>query len=314
MPIEHFRNFSRLRIGTRGSPLAIAQAEETRRRLMQVHELPDVAVEIVPISTAGDRIQNKSLNAYGGKGLFTKELEEALLAGTIDIAVHSMKDVPTVRHLGLEISCVLPREDARDGLISLNYRSISEIPKGAIFGTSSIRRRAQLLFRRPDLEIVQYRGNVQTRLSKLESGSVSATMLALAGINRLGISKAWVSEISTNYMLPAIAQGTIGIENRIEDRAVAELLSAINDSATTVRTETEREFLKTLDGSCTSPMAGYAEIVGLELHFSGELISPDGDECWSYKLQGSIEDAKRLGHEAAEYLTRTAGWKYFRKL
>ena len=314
MTREHFQNNSKLRIGTRGSPLAIAQAEEARLRLMQAHNLPQVAIEIVPISTAGDRNQNRSLSTFGGKGLFTREIEEALLAGSIDIAVHSMKDIPTILPLGLEISCVLPREDARDGLVSPNYRSISEIPEGSIFGTSSIRRRAQLLYRRPDLEIVQYRGNVQTRLGKLESGSVSATMLALAGINRLGLSKNWVSEIATDDILPAIAQGTIGIESRIGDRAITELLARINDSATMSRTETEREFLMTLDGSCTSPLAGYAEIVDTELHFSGEIISPEGDECWSYSLQGSEKDAKLLGRQVAEYLKKTAGTKYFAKL
>ncbi|HSF90891.1 MAG TPA: hydroxymethylbilane synthase, partial [Paracoccaceae bacterium] len=203
-----------LKIGTRGSPLALAQAFETRARLMDAHDLPEAAFEIIVIKTTGDAIQNRPLSEIGGKGLFTKEIEEALFSGAIDIAVHSMKDMPTVLPEGLEISTLLPREDVRDAFISRKYKSIAELPQGAVVGSSSLRRRAQLAAIRPDLVLVEFRGNVQTRLRKLDEGVAEATFLACAGLQRLGMPEI-ANPIETQDMLPAVAQGAIGIEQRV---------------------------------------------------------------------------------------------------
>ena len=300
-----------LKIGTRGSPLALAQAHETRYRLMAAHALPEVAFEIVVIKTTGDRITDRALAEIGGKGLFTKEIEEALLAADIDIAVHSMKDMPTVLPPGLVISCLLPREDVRDAFVSLVHPSLAEMPQGTVVGTSSLRRRAQLLNRRPDLKIVEFRGNVQTRLRKLDEGVAEATFLACAGLHRLGQSEIIRAAISPDEMLPAVAQGAIGIETRAADTATQALLAPIHDASTATRLAAERAFLAALDGSCQTPIGGLAEIDGAELRFRGEIIRPDGSERLATERRGPLSDAAALGADAAEELRSRAGSGFF---
>jgi len=300
-----------LKIGTRGSPLALAQAHETRERLMAAHGLPEAAFEIVVIKTTGDRVTDRPLSEIGGKGLFTKEIEEALLAGGIDIAVHSMKDMPTVLPTGLAIPCLLPREDVRDAFVSLTHASLAEMPKGAVFGTSSLRRRAQLLYRRPDLHIVEFRGNVQTRLRKLADGVAEATFLACAGLNRLGQAGVIRAAISPDEMLPAIAQGAIGIETRSDEAATQALLAPIHHAPTATRLAAERAFLAALDGSCRTPIGGLAEIEGDSLRFRGEIIRPDGSERLATERRGPLADAAAMGTDAAEELRSRAGPGFF---
>jgi len=300
-----------LKIGTRGSPLALVQAHETRDRLMAAHGLPEAAFQIIVIKTTGDRITDRSLSEIGGKGLFTKEIEEALLAGEIDIAVHSMKDMPTVLPTGLTIPCLLPREDVRDAFVSLIHPSLTEMPEGAVVGTSSLRRRAQLLNRRPDLRVVEFRGNVQTRLRKLEDGVAQATLLACAGLRRLGQAELIRAAISPDDMLPAVAQGVIGIETRADDDATHALLAPIHDGPTATRLAAERAFLAALDGSCQTPIGGLAEIEGETLRFRGEIIRPDGSECLVTERHGPLSDAAAMGTDAAGELRARAGPGFF---
>ncbi|MGB0688058.1 MAG: hydroxymethylbilane synthase, partial [Paracoccaceae bacterium] len=259
-----------LKIGTRGSPLALAQAYETRDRLAAAFALPQSAFEIVVIKTTGDKIQDRPLKDIGGKGLFTREIEAALLEGGIDIAVHSMKDMPVAQPQGLLLDTYLPREDVRDGFISTRYGSIDSLPEGTTVGTSSLRRRAQLLHRRPDLQIVEFRGNVQTRLKKLDAGVAACTFLAIAGLNRLDMAHLAKAPIAVDAMLPAVAQGAIGIERRSGDARTAEMLAAIHDTPTGQRLAAERAFLAALDGSCETPIAGLAELDGDTLRLRGE--------------------------------------------
>jgi len=289
-----------IRIGTRGSPLALAQAHETRDRLLAAHaDLPAAAIAIEVIRTSGDRIQDRALAAAGGKGLFTKEIEEALLAGTIDMAVHSMKDVPTVLPDGLEIVCLLPREDVRDAFISLRAASLDDLPPGALVGTASLRRQAQVLRLRPDLKVGILRGNVETRLRKLGDGAVDATLLAASGLNRLGMADRATALIETDRMLPAVAQGAIGIECRRDDAAAAARLAPLNDGVTTTCVTAERAFLAELDGSCRTPIAGLAALDDAgALVFKGEVLSPDGRQCFQATRQGTPADAGRLGADA----------------
>lgn len=300
-----------LRIGTRGSPLAMAQAEQTRDRLMAAHGLPQEAFEIVAIRTSGDRVQNRALSEIGGKGLFTKELEEALLAGEIGIAVHSMKDMPTVLPDGLAIPCVLPRADVRDSFISLKHAGLDELPRGAVFGSSSLRRRAQLLNRRPDLRMVEFRGNIQTRLSKLQGGVAEATLLAVAGLSRMGRDDLAAGAVSTDILLPAAAQGAIGVELRSDDGDTAALLAAINDVETETQLAAERAFLAGLDGSCRTPIAGLAEPDGAEIRFRGEIIRPDGSERLTTERRGPAGEAAAMGRDAAAELRGRGGGDFF---
>lgn len=238
-----------LHIGTRGSPLALAQAHETRDRLMAGFDLPADAFVIDVIKTTGDRVQDRPLKEIGGKGLFTKEIEEAMLADRIDIAVHSMKDMPVAQPDGLVLDTYLPREDVRDAFISHKYASLADLPAGCVVGTSSLRRRAQLLNFRPDLKAVEFRGNVQTRLRKLSEGVADCTFLAMAGLNRLGMSDIATAPISPDNMLPAVAQGAIGIECRANDGRARDMLAALHDHDTGLRLAAERAFLAQLDGS-----------------------------------------------------------------
>lgn len=302
---------SPLRIGTRGSPLALAQAHETRARLMAAYDLPEDAFEIVVIKTTGDAILDRPLKEIGGKGLFTREIEEDLLSGKIDLAVHSMKDMPVEQPLGLLLDTYLPREDVRDAFVSLKASAIADLAEGETVGTSSLRRRAQLLNRRPDLNVVEFRGNVQTRLKKLNAGVATCTFLAMAGLNRLGLDAVPATGVSTDDMLPAVAQGAIGIERRGDDARVAEMLEAIHDIPTGQRLACERAYLAQLDGSCETPIAGLAELDGGTVRFRAEILRPDGSEALSDAETSTIEDAAEMGRAVADRLTARAPKNFF---
>jgi hydroxymethylbilane synthase len=300
-----------LLIGTRGSPLALAQAYETRDRLAKAFDLPFEAFTIVVIKTTGDKIIDRPLKDIGGKGLFTREIEADMLAGKIDIAVHSMKDMPTLQPDGLILDTYLPREDVRDAFISPTASGLADLAAGTVVGTSSLRRRAQLMLKRPDLEVVEFRGNLQTRLKKLEDGVAAATFLAMAGLNRLGMDDVPKTAIETDVMLPAVAQGAIGIERRVEDTNMAEMLSAIHDTPTGQRLAAERSFLLELDGSCETPIAGLAELDGGTLHLRGEVLRPDGSEAINDAMSCPIEDGVQAGKEMAQKLLSQAGPEFF---
>jgi hydroxymethylbilane synthase len=300
-----------LKIGTRGSPLALAQAYETRSRLMKAFDLEETCFDIIVIKTTGDRVLDRPLKEIGGKGLFTKEIEEDLLSGKIDIAVHSMKDMPVEQPDGLVLRTYLPREDVRDAFVSLSHNSLSDLPEGAVVGTSSLRRRAQLLHRRPDLRVVEFRGNVQTRLKKLEDGVAEGTFLARAGLNRLDLSELPASPVATEEMLPAVAQGAIGIEHRKDDDATSDLLAAIHDVPTGQRLAAERAFLAALDGSCETPIAGLAELNGGTLRLRGEILRPDGSASFADDRSAPIEDGAEMGRAMATDLLAQAGPGFF---
>ena len=302
---------SPLRIGTRGSPLALAQAYETRERLSIAFGLSLDSFEIVVIKTTGDKVLNRPLKEIGGKGLFTKEIEEALLQESIDIAVHSMKDMPVQQPSGLILDTFLPREDVRDAFVSRIHKSLADIPQGATVGTSSLRRKAQLMSKRPDLKIVEFRGNVQTRLKKLDDGVAECTFLAVAGLNRLKMEDIITAPISTDEMLPAVAQGAIGIERREKDIKVATMLEAIHNSTTGLLLSAERAFLEALDGSCETPIAGLAEFKNENLRFRGEILKTDGSEVYSDEQVVSKEDATLVGIEMAHKLLSQAGNDFF---
>ena len=298
-------------IGTRGSPLALAQAHETRERLARAFDLPFEAFTVKVIKTTGDRIIDRPLKEIGGKGLFTREIEEDLAAGRIDIAVHSMKDMPTLQPEGLVLDTYLPREDVRDAFVSPRARGLEDLAPGTVVGTSSLRRRAQLKLRRPDLEVVEFRGNLQTRLMKLEQGVAEATFLAMAGLNRLGMDEVPKTAIAVETMLPAVAQGAIGIERRIDDARVAGMLEAIHDGPTGDRLAAERAFLAELDGSCETPIAGLAVLEGGTLHLRGEVLRPDGSEALEDAASCPIEDGAEAGREMARKLLSQAGPDFF---
>lgn len=300
-----------LKIGTRGSPLALAQAYETRRRLGAAFDLPDNAFEIVIIKVTGDAIQDRPLKDIGGKGLFTREIEEDLLSGKIDIAVHSMKDMPTIQPDGLILDTYLPREDVRDAFVSPTLSGLTDLAPGAVVGTSSLRRRAQLLHKRPDLNVVEFRGNVQTRLKKLADGVAECTFLACAGLNRLSMNDVPATPVATDDMLPAVAQGAIGIERRMDDSNTAELLATIHDTPTGQRLAAERSFLLTLDGSCETPIAGLATLAGNTVTLVGEVLRPDGSDALSATRSGAISDGPALGIDLAQELLKRAGPSFF---
>ena len=279
--------------------MALAQAHETRARLSQAFDLEESCFEIIVIKTTGDRVLDRPLKEIGGKGLFTREIEEDLLSGRIDIAVHSMKDMPTEQPAGLILDTYLPREDVRDAFVSLTKNSMDALEAGQKLGSSSLRRKAQLMLARPDLEVVEFRGNVQTRLRKLEDGVADATFLAAAGLNRLGLAHIAKSFLDPDVMLPAVAQGAIGIERRSDDTRVAEVLSAIHDTSTGHRLAAERAFLRGLDGSCETPIAGLAELNGSTLRLRGEVLRPDGSEAINDDQSCPIEDAEKIGTEMA---------------
>jgi hydroxymethylbilane synthase len=304
-----------LRLGTRGSPLALAQANEVRRRLGEAHpELAgEGAVAIVVIKTTGDRIQDRALSEIGGKGLFTKEIEEALLADTIDAAVHSMKDVPTWLPDGLVVDHLLPREDPRDALFSNHGPDLADLPRGAVVGTASLRRQAQLLAARPDLKVVNFRGNVATRLRKLAEGEVDATLLAVAGLKRLGEADRITAALEPEVMLPAAGQGAVGLEIRAGDAATRRWLDAIDCAATRTRVAAERALLAELDGSCKTPIAGLAELdgAGKTLRLRGLVALPDGSRVHAAETSGPIAAAESLGKALGEDLKAVGGPAFF---
>ncbi|NJM30572.1 MAG: hydroxymethylbilane synthase [Rhizobiales bacterium] len=297
----------RYRIGTRGSPLAMAQARETRARLSVAHGVPESEFEIVAIATAGDRIRDRPLAEIGGKGLFTKEIEEALLEGAIDLAVHSMKDMPAKLPEGLVISAILPREDPRDAFMSLAASNLASLRNGAVVGSSSVRRTAQLLRIRPDVKTIQFRGNVETRLKKLAGGLAEATFLACAGLNRLGLADKITEAMPTEMMLPAVAQGAIGIEIKQGNAPIHRLVDAINDETSATAIACERAFLSALDGSCRTPLAGHAALDGNSVSFRGHALTLDGVHCFETTRSGTIGDAARMGKEAGEEVKARGG-------
>lgn len=295
-----------IRIGTRGSPLALAQAHEVRRRLIAANGGSEDDYPIIVIKTTGDMVLDRPLAEIGGKGLFTKEIEEGLFSKAIDIAVHSMKDVQTVLPKELVIGAVLEREDVRDAFISRSYATLAALPAGAKVGTSSLRRAAQVRRARPDLEVVGFRGNVQTRLRKLEDGVADATFLACAGLNRLGMAEHITAAMPVEVMLPAVAQGAIGIEMRDDDETVRTAIAPLNHEHTACCVAAERAFLARLEGSCRTPIAGLARISEGQLRFSGSILAPDGTGECSTDVSGPIEDAKRIGDEAGAVILANA--------
>ena len=306
---------SPLIIGTRGSPLALAQAREVRDRLSVAFDLPPGLFEIRPIATSGDNREliasDIPLKQVGGKGLFTREIEHMLLRGDIHIAVHSMKDMPVRQPDGLTLETFLPREDPRDALVSRNERALDDLPYGSVAGTSSLRRRAQILSRYPHFKVVDFRGNVQTRLKKLESGMAECTFLAIAGLNRLGCPDVASEVIEPDDMLPAVAQGAIGIERRTGDIGIAGMLEAIHDSRTGLMLQAERSFLIKLDGSCETPIAGLAEPTGSGIRLRGEILRPDGSERHFDDMHAPTCDAAEMGIEMATRLLEKAGAGFF---
>jgi hydroxymethylbilane synthase len=291
-----------LRIGTRGSPLALAQARELRARLAAAHGCDAEAIAIVVIRTTGDLIQDRPLSEAGGKGLFTKEIEEALVAGAIDVAVHSAKDMPTVLPEGLVIAACLPREDARDVCISRSAETLAALRPGAVVGTASLRRQALVKRLRPDVEVVTLRGNVGTRIAKLEAGAVDATLLALAGLRRLGLADAATALLSVDEFLPAVGQGIVAMEIREDDATTRAYLARIDDQAASIALSAERGFLAVLDGSCRSPIAGHATVAGGEVCFRGMILRPDGSEVLECQRLGGPAEAEALGRDAGSEL------------
>lgn len=305
---------STVRIGTRGSPLALAQAHQVRALLMAAHGLPEDRFAICVIKTAGDQILDRPLSEVGGKGLFTKEIEDALSSRAIDLAVHSAKDMSTKLPDGLAIGAVLEREDVRDAFISLTYGSLAEMPAGAVIGTSSLRRQAQVKRARPDLQVVGFRGNVQTRLAKLEAGVADATFLATAGLKRLGQVERITRRVPVDEMLPAVAQAAIAIEIRADDAATRDLVANLDHRPTAVCLEAERAFLGRLDGSCRTPIAGLARIEAGELRFTGEILLPDGSDSKAYSNSAPLAQAALCGDDCAKALIDMAGPEFMRRL
>jgi hydroxymethylbilane synthase len=298
-----------LLIGTRGSPLALWQANHVRVGLGAAHERCEIELSV--ITTSGDRIKDKPLREFGGKGLFTKEIDEALLRGDVDMAVHSMKDLETELPPGIAVAAVLPRADVRDAFISAKAPSLAELAPGARVGTSSLRRRAQVRRFRPDLCVVDFRGNVETRLRKLAEGQADATLLALAGLERLGLQSAATSVLSTEEMLPAAGQGAIGVVCRDDDAETRSMLAPLNDERSATAIACERAFLGRLDGSCKTPIAGLAVIDNGTLRFRGLILTPDGTEWHAVELTGPAEDAARIGADAAADVLSRAGSDFF---
>ncbi len=284
-----------------------------RTLLIETCGLSESGIELKTITTSGDRIKDRPLREFGGKGLFTKEIDEALLSGAVDLAVHSMKDLPTVLPEGIAIAAVLPRADVRDAFISPKAPSLAALPQGAVVGTSSLRRAAQLRRLRPDLRIADLRGNVETRLRKIKEGAADATLLALAGLERLGLAAQATAILSTDEMLPAVAQGAIGVAARSDDEKTRTLLATLNDARSAASVNCERAFLARLDGSCRTPIAGLAEIERGVLRFRGLILTPDGSESYAIEVTGEVERARALGKDAGEEILKRAGQGFLAK-
>ncbi len=305
-----------LRIGTRGSPLALVQARNVRRRLALMHQIKENEIEITVIKTGGDRTQseNLSLKDIGGKGLFSKEIEERLLAKTIDLAVHSAKDMATSLPHGLVMDFFLAREDVRDAFISLRAKNLDDLPTGARLGTSSLRRAAQLRYRRPDLNIVEFRGNVATRLAKLKDGVADATLLAVAGLNRLGQAGHATVLLDAFEFPTAPAQGAVGLETRLNDRRTRDLIAPLDDERTNLAVTGERAMLKKLDGSCRTPIGVFSRFEGDRLLMKGQILSLDGAQCFSAEASGMAPNSTGVGLEVAQKLMAAAGEEFLASL
>ncbi len=300
-----------LRIGTRGSPLALVQARAVRARLAAALGVAEEAIELTVIRTTGDAIQDRPLAEVGGKGLFTKEIEEALLDGRVDLAVHSSKDMPTFSQAGLMLAACMEREDPRDVFISRKARALQDLPQGATLGTASLRRQAIAKRLRPDLKVVPLRGNVETRLRKLEAGEVDATLLALAGLRRLGLEQHATKVMSADEFLPAVGQGAIGIEARENDTRVRDMLAQINHADTFDAVACERAFLAELDGSCKTPIAGHAVVTGSTVQFRGLIARPDGAAAHDIAGTGDRRDAATIGADCGRELKHRSGPGFF---
>jgi len=304
-------NDTPLRIGTRGSPLALAQAYETREKLIAA--FPELSaegmIEIVVIKTTGDAVLDRALQEIGGKGLFTKEIDEAMLARDIDIAVHSMKDVPTYLPDGIHLPCMLEREDVRDVFISNKAKTVWDLPEGAVVGSASLRRQSQILARRPDLKVITFRGNVQTRMKKLAAGDVDGTLLAAAGLSRLGMQEVITDMMSADDFVPAVGQGAIGITCMEDDERANRMLAALNHADTVVQVTAERAFLAVLDGSCRTPIAAYARLDGDTLHFHGLVAKPDGSKVHQItrSCPADLAQAESMGRDAGQELKDKIG-------
>ncbi len=309
---------ARIRIGTRGSPLAMAQAREVQARLEAAHGAGTLAFEIRAIKTTGDRIQDRPLAEAGGKGLFTQEIEEALVAGEVDVAVHSMKDMPTELPPGLALAVFLPRQDVRDAFLSPRAPSLAALPQGAVVATSSLRRQAQVRHLRPDLTVVSNRGHVDTRLRKLSAGVADATLLAMAGLNRLGLADRATAPVPVDQILPAVAQGAIGVEIRADDDAMAQILAPLNHPPTALAVTAERAFLARLEGSCRMPIAALGELQGeagtRRFQLRGMILSPDGRQCYKTRREGTPSEAVHLAEDAAAELLAAAGPDFLKDL
>ena len=299
------------RIGSRGSPLAMAQARAVRERMASAHGVAPDAIEIRVIRTSGDAVQDRPLAEIGGKGLFTKEIEEALLRNEVDLAVHSAKDMATQLPAGLAIAACLPREDPRDVFVSRVAETLAELAAGARVGTGSLRRAALVRRLRPDLATVPLRGNVETRLRKLGEGVADATILALAGLRRLGLDNAATAILDVEMFPPAVGQGVIAIEARADDDQSRALVEAINDADAAIALACERAFLAVLDGSCKTPIAGYARLAGGRVQFSGLIVKPDGSAAHTVSRTGPVRDAAMLGADAGRELKAKAGAAFF---
>ncbi|GLQ16701.1 porphobilinogen deaminase [Maritalea porphyrae] len=300
-----------MRIGTRGSLLALAQAKLVQSKLAKFHKVETTDIHIEVIKTSGDIIQDRPLSEVGGKGLFTKEIEVALLENRVDIGVHSSKDVATQLPDGLGLYAFLKREDVRDAFVSLKHKSLDDMPEGAIFGTSSLRRAAQMLRHRPDLKIVEFRGNVQTRMKKLEAGVADATLLAYAGLRRLGQTHIAKQMIDPNVFMPAPAQGAIGIECREDDTRTRELITVLNHAGTAAALVAERHFLHGLDGSCRTPIGAYTEIDGNDMKVIGQILSINGTTAFEGEVTGHVADCAEIGQHLAQILREQAGENFF---
>mmetsp|Transcript_5370 Transcript_5370/g.12920 ORF Transcript_5370/g.12920 Transcript_5370/m.12920 type:complete len:375 (-) Transcript_5370:228-1352(-) len=306
---------AKIRLGTRGSPLALAQAYETRRRLAEA--FPDELgkegehVQINIINTSGDMKLDKALSEIGGKGLFTKELDVALLTNEVDFCVHSMKDVPTFLPDGTHLETMLPREDTRDAFISPKYDSIAALPEGSVIGSASLRRQAQILAVNPGIKCVNFRGNVQTRLRKLDDEVVDATLLALAGLKRMSMTDCITKTLDWDEMLPAVAQGAIGIQVRSDDEKTIKYIKALNHDETKTDVSCERSFLATLDGSCKTPIAAQARTKDGIMTLKGLVCSPDGTKMFRAEREGPVADFMAMGKDAGEEIRKEAGEQFF---
>lgn len=300
-----------VRIGTRGSPLALWQAHETQKRLAAAHGVPLEAIAITIIKTSGDIIQDRPLAEVGGKGLFTKEIEQALFDDAVDLAVHSSKDMETNLPDGLVLTACLPREDVRDAFICKRATTLAELPAGAVVGTASLRRGAMVKRLRPDVEVISIRGNVDTRLRKVETGEVDATLLAYAGLKRLGLADKATSLFDIATFLPAVGQGAVGIECRADDTRTRDILAAIDDGVTRTALTAERAFLRALDGSCRTPIAGHATVSGDRLSLRGLIVKTDGSVAHETSREGAAADAAALGDDAGRELKARGGPDFF---